>query len=730
MQIATKTRNTVTQPAQAYQSRLDADLLRSIYFWPVFVVSAAAIAWLTAALAPIIAQRFPLGTHEHLLLTWVNNSKPEFAEEYGFLITLVSAPILLFCAHRIVFHSFRARLERLQPWFVRPLVVAAQCFVLGFVAFETGLTNMINSGGNIFQLHSHECLIPRWLFVAIFVGAILIVWFHRRIALLSTQRPRMSAALSCSIAGIFTASQVLPAITFSISEWHRATRYHYNFTASDYAAVAGGHTPLVDFFPVYQRLFTCLTPLFEKTIISVPGFSFLMAGATFLTLSCLFYLFARATKNWWQGLALYIVYCAATFTPIDVDTPSRIYSAVTYFGVMPIRLFLPALTSVFLLNSLSKRTWSKFFVLVLAGLTAVNNSDCGMACLAGVILTLFYNEVRSSPIAETGENLRTRITQFARAAAKIGGLALAGAAIAVSFLVALTYFHSGQLPNLDAATHVQRAYVAFGILFLQIPEHGVQWPVCLSLLASVALVIHLCFSEVNEIFPSLKHRHEFTCIILYWTVFAAISFFWYVGRSHLQNLLIAQAFWLPPVMLTAWYAIYTAKRAFVENKLRSTGAVHFVPAVFSLAFFVFLSSTIFNTDPVGDINRIGRSYVARQKEKQEDQKFLQFFVDNSRKFPIMIVSDDSHLLAARAHLNNVYPFSSAGEIFSWEQVQQLRTVAKDRHVRRLYIEEKMEGIDIGPRIMPTLTKDDFRFLGQFTGFYGGKHRIFDAFANR
>ncbi len=166
---------------------------------------------------------------------------------------------------------------------------------------------------------------------------------------------------------------------------------HFRFTSDELASVAAGHFPLNDYVPQYTVLLPfALAPLLAWW----PGQSAALALFAILALEVLCLAIAVLIPVALGGrrlapAALIIVLPTAVITMTDGRTPA------SYFQGFPLRYVLPlvsiAVTAYLLRNQPAvswRRPWRWLAIGVLLGITALNNSDFGLAAAIAVLAGL------------------------------------------------------------------------------------------------------------------------------------------------------------------------------------------------------------------------------------------------------------------------------------------------------------------------------------------------------
>lgn len=192
----------------------------------------------------------------------------------------------------------------------------------------------------------------------------------------------------------------------------------FRFTGDELAAVANGQFPLVDYFPQYTNLLgipiaPAIRVLPDQAVWIILLWVLALQLTTLLTAICL-----PIRQSGWRmtmGSALVVV------APVVASNP-RATSAATYFGVLPLRVFLPTVTIALAYGILGReRPEGRRSALLRMGLglacgvTMLNNLDFG-APLAVVVIC-------AGVLAQRSTARRLRVAAAIAAGALLPGLA-------------------------------------------------------------------------------------------------------------------------------------------------------------------------------------------------------------------------------------------------------------------------------------------------------------------
>lgn len=166
---------------------------------------------------------------------------------------------------------------------------------------------------------------------------------------------------------------------------------HFLYTADEIASVAAGHFPLSDYVPQYSVLLPFLA---APMLAAAPSHAAALVLLTMLALQLVTCAVAVALPVLVGGRRMagpaMLVILAPTFALTSWST-----SASTYFAAMPLRVVLPVVTILVAYLVLRNQPpvelralWRWLGLGALAGATALNNPDFGLAAYLAVVVTV------------------------------------------------------------------------------------------------------------------------------------------------------------------------------------------------------------------------------------------------------------------------------------------------------------------------------------------------------
>jgi hypothetical protein len=144
-------------------------------------------------------------------------------------------------------------------------------------------------------------------------------------------------------------------------------------------------------------------------------------------------------------------------------------------------------------------------------------------------------------------------------------------------------------------------------------------------------------------------------------LFAAVSMFYFVGRSHPQNLIIIAACWLPVPLLTMseFYKSVWSKWASLTTIERFS---QILPAAGACAFLLLLLGASVPPSPITQVNRLIASYRESIRFSEAEKAAIDTIELNLKPSDkVAIISDDSFELSLKLGITNRLPFQNESQ---------------------------------------------------------------------
>ncbi|MDQ3723752.1 MAG: hypothetical protein M3376_12000 [Actinomycetota bacterium] len=559
----------------------DADVVRQRQLTVALGVTAllAAAVWVVATLALPAVDLRP-ASQLHFLSVHANpdNLKPEPIEQQRYLVAVAAALVLplliaLAASRASVRQRFPASAALPMQLGVVGLVVAA------WVADPRALERFLPATRDIWLVGAAALLIAGGLLRHRIAGWTQVsghTWESASglIALLAT-------TILC-LAGLYHDDDVVTSIA--------ATGYHLPFTFSEVYAVAGGHTPLVDWTPQYTVLLPyLLAPFLDLRSYSIGSFTAAMVimstGALMMGYGALRLLTGRPLR----ALALYLpVLCVGLVPVFRVD--DQAHTIATYFGVMPLRYAAPlacllAVAAFARFGSGRRREWG--LLGLLAGAVMLNNFEFGLPAAVATILAAALCDMQS----------HTR-NAWRRTVLRASGWLTIGMILAVAGVVSLTLIRSGQLPDFGQLVYFSRQFATAGFFMLPIDTvFGLPGIILLTFVTAIALGATPVL--LGDRAPDARSRVR-TAVLVHTGVFGLGVYAYWVGRSADAVLAATFLVWAFALAALAFEGLRFA-RAF--SATRRSGAPLYALAV---SMFVVVGLAGFREATYG-FDQLGRS---------------------------------------------------------------------------------------------------------------------------
>ncbi|HEX7292450.1 MAG TPA: hypothetical protein VF250_15125, partial [Conexibacter sp.] len=450
---------------------------------------------------------------------------------------------------------------------------------------------------------------------------------------------RGRAVAAAALAVVAVAITVLPAISTEASILRASDEfvYHVRFVYDETVAVLDGRSPLGDFAAQYGSLWPYLTALPLAPFDAALGvFTVTMAALTALALLALYALLRRVTRSSPLALALFLPLLATSAFRLHDPSTSR-FSLINYFGTMPLRYAGPFLLAWLLARHLDgarpRRPWP---LLAAAGLVAIDNTSFGIPALAATVAALLC--------FAGGPPTRARLRTLARE------LAL-GLAVAVAAVTALLLVRTGEPPDPSLTLRYARLFAVdgFGMAPLH-PQLGMSTVIYLTFVAALGTATVLALRPAPD---------RLLIGLLAWSgVFGLGAGGYYVGRSIPEVLTNIFPAWALAVTLLTVAAV----RGLAARGARRPRAIE-LACLF--AFGLLVCSLAQTPSPTAQLRRI----AADGPRYLRQEPVLAFVAANARGGePVAMLTELGHLIAYRAGVDDVTPYTGSESIQTQEQL--------------------------------------------------------------
>jgi hypothetical protein len=603
--------------------------------WVGLIVAAVLLATIFAWVAPSLAKLYPT-PDQTLFVTWQHYGYPEPLEDVRSMLALampfaVTAAVVLFGAERPARRSLDAPL------------IAAQVVTLGLLAWAVlgQQTALPIAGTGYFDrfLLSIPVLIAG-LFIGVVLTELILWWWGPLPRALSrvrslADRPRLVLA----VAIVATALFLLPAVVTDSTIAHNGPLAHeISPAAEDYMAVINGRTPLVDYIAQYANVLPfAVAPLLGALDSSLTAYSLIMCTLSAVGLLAVFGVLNETTERPWVALGLYVPFLALALFPWHDHGAARDFAG-NYYATLPDRLLGPFVLAWLCALWTRGRGLPIWAMSLVAGLTALNNSEFGVAALIALVLAVAAGGPRTgSPRG---------------AWSRLGVEAISGLAGAVALVCLLTLTRTGELPAPSLLTYYSHLFLREGYALLPMPTRGLQW----ALYATYTGALLTAAVRWARRAPD----RTLTAMLAFSGAFGLITGMYFVGRSVPKQLMLLFPVWALSLALVAWAAAL-ALRSVRTDRVRLHRVL--LPCAAALIGFGVMIAAIGRVSPPWrQIDRLtsGGSSV---DDTPDAQRFVDAHTDAGEP-AVLIGMPLAHRLADRAGVSNVSPLNGLVSLIS------------------------------------------------------------------
>lgn len=602
---------------------------------------------------------------------------PEAREQTGYLIAL-AFPVL--CAVGAGLAAPRLARYVGARWSTTAVAAAltVQVVLAAFIAYCWGRQSVI------------EDYFPGWQTTIAIAVALTVVPLAfaplaiRRPRILRHEGARWVTPACWAVAGLVTAAGLSFAVYDggNIAAAPTVVHFHIPFTLDEFAAVAGGRAPLVDFTPQYVSLLPYLgIPVLAAWDGSILSFTLFMAALSAIALLAVFWTFRRLTGSWALGLALYVPFVSFALFP-TIRAGEQTAFIANYFAVMPMRYFGPLVTMAFLANWLhAPRAWRLVALGTVAGFALINNLDFGLAAFGGALAAV------ACASAAAADRRRPATVALSLA------VFLAGALVAILAFTGLTLAWSGRLPNPGLSLSFAQQFASAGFFMLPMPgPYGLHTIMFLTFAACAALAGGRALRG-TERSPAATMS---TGLLAFAGIFGCGASAYYVGRSHPQVLVMLFAAWSIALSVLAWELV----RLFRGRDLaRQARLLLLVPLALVVGHLALTATALGWTRAVEQQpERLATSTAPPIFEAAEMRRLMNDCTDLGEE--VIVMYPLGHAIAESLGLENYFPFNHPS-VVTYDQMDSVRAAVARHDVRKLFAGELL------PEVRAELTRIGF-----------------------
>jgi hypothetical protein len=478
-------------------------------------------------------------------------------------------------------------------------------------------------------------------------------------------------------------------------------RHHLAFQLDETFAVLNGHTPLVDFFPIYAALwpFVIATAMlvFGKTVLT---FTLVACTLTGVGLLAVYGVLRRAAGSAAAALLLYLPVLATSMFLVAGPLQNR-ETVGTFYGTFPMRYAGPLLLAWLTARHLERRdqrfvaTW---LLLTFAGLVLVNNVELGVAALGATLAALLWG---APPRARLGRGALLRLA---------GALA-AGLATAFSLYALLTLARAGSLPHPGQLVENARTYAQGGYNMIPIPSvFGVNMLVYLTYVAAIALATARARRGA--------HGRVLTGMLAWAAVFGLGAGMYYIGRSHPDTLRHEFPAWAFALALLTISAVRELSAPRLRPRNSAIGAF-----IVLFGFGVCACSLAQTPTPWGQLERLQAPFAPTVESPDANplmaptqasaRRFVATLADGRSRFvykrgaPIAILLPTGHRVADAYGVVDVDPTTGAQPLLTVEQLDAALDALREAGGNTVILPDPLD-----PSVLSLMGRRGFELLTQ------------------
>lgn len=437
---------------------------------------------------------------------------------------------------------------------------------------------------------------------------------------------------------------------------------HLPYYFSDYSALGAGLSPLVDHANHYAHLLPyLLAPLLSAFDWSPGALTVMLTACSALALIAVFRALAITTRSDLGGVALYAPVLGLALVPIIDDGDGLVFNANVY-SVLPERLLGPFVVAWLCARHLrGLRPRRAELVFLAAGIAAWNNPEFGLPCLlAAAAARVVGRWGVDSPLAT---------------ARRTAAEAATGVLAATVLVCAITLVRAGSLPNPDLLLYFSRLSGLNGFALLPMPTVGLWIAVYLTFGGAVVLAAVRAAGSAPD--------RTLSGMLAYSGVLGLGAGVFYAGRSDKFTMSALLAVWGLAVALLAWWVMterIAAAQVEGRRAVRRAGPLGLAALA---ALGLGLAALTHPPTPWAEIDRLASDTDGLSTFEIEEES--RFVAERTRADePVLILRENSDLIAIRAGVRNVSPVSEPLHVIAEEQLDLLLAALSESGGERIF----------------------------------------------
>jgi hypothetical protein len=474
----------------------------------------------------------------------------------------------------------------------------------------------------------------------------------------ATRETPARRALAVAAAALLVLAYLLSAFNTdgTINVAHSALWNHTAFYLDEAFSILNGQAPLVDFHAQYGHLWAYLAAG-GMTLLgaSLGVYAAIMLAGTAATMAAVFATLRRIVGgSSLLTLALFAPFVATSFF-MKLGPPDNRYSPASLFSLFPMRYGGPYVLLWLLVRRLDGRAVRRPLpLLALAGLIVINNPEFGAPAFGATLVALAW----------------TLPERSWRALARLGLEALAGGAIAVALVSALTLAVGGSLPHFGMLLEFPRIFGSEGFGLLPMP------PVAFHLVVYVTFAAAIVVAAVR----GLAAEQRALSVALAWIgLFGLGVGAYFAGRSHAHVLIDLFSVWSYALALLAVVAL----RAIARRPGRR-------PQLAELLVFVGVGVMVCSLAQVPT----PWSQIERIRESQpHDVRVLTAMEEAIREStrpgePVAVLVRPGHEISENIGIVDVTPWANIDSMMTVQQWTEMIHVLRRSGGRKLFVQRE------------------------------------------
>ncbi len=476
-----------------------------------------------------------------------------------------------------------------------------------------------------------------------------------RTAVASALTLRRMAFAGPPLAVLLTCLLLAPAL-YTDSNFAAAPSFvavHLPTTVSDVTALAAGLTPMVDHANQYANVLPyALEPPLAAFDFSPGATTAVYCLLSAVSLLALYRALALVTGLEAAALALYVPVVVVSMVPTGGEGASMVFNANTY-QVLPDRLLFPCLVAWLCARHLrGLRPLAAWPIFLVAGLGAINNLESGGAAVVAAAAAL-----------AVGGGAWTR--------AVLGRLALqllAGVGAAVAVVIALTLAVSGSLPDPAQMSYYSRLFGAQGFGTIAMPEVGFWWLVYATFAGALVLAaVRVARGDPERVLSAM---------LAFVGLLGLVAGVYYAGRSNKYTLIALFPYWGFALALLGWVVV---RRIAADPRGGARAVARAGPlGLATLAGLGLALSAIGHiVPPWQQVDRLAGSAAGTSTlDVGAEAAFVATATEPDE--PVLILSQNSHLIAREAGVRSVTPIADPVHVASGTQLTEVLAVLDEQ----------------------------------------------------